>query len=150
VIQPEPDDEGRSADAAGRSVTFDQIVADWVADGSVPTWPNESGPVTVEAAEPATPVPPPAPVARRQAAEEEHFIPPDPPPLPHLGPPAIVGLTLLVLGVILAVTPQVAGLNETTGLPLGLLTLALGLGWLVLRSWPTDEADDDDNDGAVL
>jgi hypothetical protein len=168
VIHPESDDEGRSADAAGRSTTFDEIVASWVAEGSVPAWPEDPVRPDSPAPDPASATPPPAapppsaappptppPAAPHrgggyQVPEEEHFVPPDPPPLPHLGPPAIVGLTLLVLGIILAVTPQVVGLNESAGLPLGLLTLALGLGWLVLRSWPTDDADDDDDDGAVL
>lgn len=160
MIRPESDDEGRSADAASRSTTFDEIVASWVAEGSVPVWPEDpaapdSPPPPQPAAAPPPPAsapatPPAAPASGYRVPEEEHFVPPDPPPLPHLGPPAIVGLTLLVLGIILAVTPQVVGLNESAGLPLGLLTLALGLGWLVLRSWPTEEAEDDDDDGAVL
>lgn len=155
MSQPESDDEGRTADAAQRSATFDDIVASWVAEGSVPSWPDQAALGAPDPAEepaapslPAAPAPAPPPAAVRRP-EEEHFIPPDPPPLPHLGPPAIVGLTLLVLGIILAVTPQVVGLNQSAGLPLGLLTLALGLGWLVLRSWPTEEPDEDD-DGAVL
>ena len=153
MIQPESDDDGRAAEAAERPTTFDDIVASWLAEGSVPSWPDmiaaEADVATeVEAPAPA-PAPPPPSVVRRP--EEEHFIPPDPPPLPHLGPPAIVGLGLLVLGIILAVTPQIVGLKEPTGLPLGLVTLALGLGWLVLRSWPTEEAEDDEGDnGAVL
>jgi hypothetical protein len=150
VIQPEPDDEGRPADAAQRSATFDEIVASWVDEGSVPSWPDEVATTTPEGEAPVqAPAPAPAPAAVRRPEEEEHFIPSDPPPLPHLGPAAIVGLALLVLGIILAVTPQMVGLNETAGLPLGLLTLALGLGWLVLRSWPIEEPDDD-GDGAVL
>jgi hypothetical protein len=39
------------------------------------------------------------------------------------------------------------------GLPLGLVCLASGLGWLVLRLWPGPQfgsSDDDDDDGAVL
>jgi hypothetical protein len=181
VNHPESEDDGRSgADAVRRAATFDDIVASWVAEGTVPAWPSETGTTTGaetptdpappkpprtpsspdDVAGPATrpitpPVPPPPPAAPparapRPPAHEEHFVPPDPPPLPHLGPPAIVGLTLLVLGIILAVTPQVVGLNESAGLPLGLLTLALGLGWLVLRTWPTEEPDDSDDDGAVL
>jgi hypothetical protein len=182
VGHPDSDDEGRSADAAAppsappsaQPSTFDDIVAGWLAEGSVPTWPDEPGltdPLTdpstdtapptdapVVAPEPATPPAPPPPGAPATRPgptlgyprpEDEHFIPPDPPPLPHLGPRAIVGLGLLVLGIILAVTPQVVGLDEPAGLALGLLSLALGLGWLVLGAWPSDESEEDD-DGAVL
>jgi hypothetical protein len=152
--QPESDDEGSAADAAAPSATFDEIVSSWLADGSVPAWPDEpatSAPETEVAgvSEVAVPTPTPTPAPARRP-EEEHFIPPDPPPLPRLGPPAIVGLTLLVFGIIMAVTPQMIGLNESAGLPLGLVTLALGLGWLVLRAWPSERDQDEDGDGAVL
>ncbi len=70
--------------------------------------------------------------------------------MPHLGPPAVVGLALLSIGVVLLVAPEVFGLRSTAGLPLGLLSLALGLGWLVLRAWPSEKTDDEDDDGAVL
>jgi hypothetical protein len=158
VSYPESDDERRFAEAAHRSATFEDIVSGWLAEGTVPAWPaarptepaEPAGAAASAPPPPAVPPPPAPPSAPPRPPMEEHFIPPDPPPLPHLGPPAIVGLTLLVLGIILAVTPQVVGLNESAGLPLGLLTLALGLGWLVLRSWPTEEPDSEEDDGAVL
>jgi hypothetical protein len=85
--------------------------------------------------------------------DEEHYVPPEPPPLPRLGPPAIVGLVLLALGLILVLVPNWVGVGPAYGLPLGLLSLAAGLGWLVLRLWP-DPPDvappDDDDDGAVI
>jgi hypothetical protein len=85
--------------------------------------------------------------------DEEQYVPPEPPPLPRLGPPAIVGLVLLALGLILVLVPQWVGVGPAYGLPLGLLSLAAGLGWLVLRLWP-DPPDvappDEDDDGAVL
>ena len=102
---------------------FDAIVAGWRREGGVPCWP-EDGEQTVPAL-------PPAP-----APEDEHFIPPEPPPLPRLGPPAIVGLVLLGLGLILVLVPGWVGVGPAYGLPLGLFTLAAGLGWLVLRLWP--------------
>jgi hypothetical protein len=85
--------------------------------------------------------------------QDEHFVPPEPPPLPRLGPPAAVGLVLLALGLVLVVAPGVLGMSSVYGLPLGLLSLAAGLGWLVLRLWPSSaepDFDDDDDDGAVL
>lgn len=120
---------------------FDAIVAGWRDEGEVPQWPA--------APEPAAPAPavasPPTP-----APEDEHFVPPEPPPLPRLGPPAAVGLVLLVLGVVLVSAPGWVGVPSSYGLPLGLLTLAAGLGWLVLRLWPTPPGPGDDDDGAIL
>lgn len=115
---------------------FDAIVAGWKRDGEVPEWPTR--------AEPPAPVAPPAPPV------EEHFVPPEPPPLPRLAAPVAVGLVLLVLGIVLVSAPGWVGVPGTYGLPLGLLTLAAGLGWLVLRLWPTPPGPGDDDDGAVL
>lgn len=86
------------------------------------------------------------------APEDEHYVPPEPPPLPRLGPPAIVGLVLLALGLILVLVPGWVGVGPAYGLPLGLLSLAAGLGWLVLRLWPDPDGagPSPDDDGAVL
>jgi hypothetical protein len=85
--------------------------------------------------------------------EDLHYVPPEPPPLPRLGPPAVVGLVLLALGLVLVLVPNWVGVGPAYGLPLGLLSLAAGLGWLVLRLWP-DPPDalppDEDDDGAVI
>jgi hypothetical protein len=101
--------------------------------------------------EPSPPVHRPGPVPT--APEDDHFVPPEPPPLPRLGPPAVVGLVLLVLGLVLVSTPAWVGVPPVYGLPLGLLSLASGLGWLVLRLWPSPPDDDGpggDDDGAVI
>jgi hypothetical protein len=83
--------------------------------------------------------------------EDEHYVPPEPPPLPRLGPPAIVGLVLLALGLILVLAPNWVGVGPAYGLPLGLLTLAAGLGWLVLRLWPDPpEPPSGSDDGAII
>ena len=124
---------------------FDAIVAGWHSEGEVPQWPTAPAP-----AAPAVPAPAPAPAPAAED-EDEHFVPPDPPPLPRLGPPAAVGLVLLVLGVVLVSAPGWVGVPGTYGLPLGLLTLAAGLGWLELRLWPTPPGPgDDDDDGAFV
>lgn len=120
-------------------VSFDDIVSGWRREGPVPEWPADGITPPEPTVEPVVPV----------AAQEEHFVPPEPPPLPRIGPPAAVGLVLLVIGVVLVATPGWMGVSTVYGLPLGLLTLAAGLGWLVLRLWPTPPEDDDD-DGAVL
>jgi hypothetical protein len=85
--------------------------------------------------------------------DEEHFVPPEPPPLPPIGPPALVGLALVGAGLLLLVSPGWLGVGDTYGLPLGLVAIAAGLGWLVLRLWPDAPHADDDvypDDGAVL
>jgi hypothetical protein len=132
--EPEPDD-------------FESIVDGWRREGRVPAWPGDDespGPLLPEPPEDETP---PAP------ADEGHFVPPEPPPLPRIGPPAAVGLALLCLGVVLIAHPALIGVPTTYGLPLGLLTLAAGLGWLVLRLWPAAPPrgdGDGPDDGAVL
>jgi len=80
----------------------------------------------------------------------DHFVPPEPPPLPRIGPPALVGFALLALGLTLVTAPEIVGISSVYGLPLGLLALASGLGWLVLRLWPGPPDDLDDDDGAQL
>jgi hypothetical protein len=125
----------------------------------VPAWPGDDRPSTEPPRTPPFAVPPVdatpvAPVHRPHEPESErfeHFVPPEPPPLPRIGPPAAVGITLLVLGLTLVIAPGVVGISNVYGLPLGLLALASGLGWLVLRLWPAppDERDEDD-DGAQL
>ncbi|MCO1655860.1 DUF308 domain-containing protein [Pseudonocardia humida] len=165
--RPQPSGGGRAPDE------FDAIVAAWRREGPVPVWPDddlfaesapaadkETGPDldTPTAPTPAAatgPVPPPSgprdhsPPTR---PEDEHYIPPEPPPLPRLGPPAIVGLVLLGLGLLLVLVPGWLGVGPAYGLPLGLLTLAAGLGWLVLRLWPDPPTPprDGDDDGAVI
>lgn len=125
---------------------FDRIVAAWRREKSVPAWPDDDDEPTAPRPRP-TPAPPPPP-----PTDEDHFVPPEPPPLPKVGPPAIVGLGLLALGLVLVTVPWWVGVPDTYGLPLGLLTLAAGLGWLVLRLWPDPAggAEGDDDDGAVL
>ena len=138
---------------------FEAIVAGWRREGAVPTWPGDDRPPsepprTPPFAAPAV-TPPVTPLPHRPYEPEtdrfDHFVPPEPPPLPRLGPPAAVGITLLVLGLTLVISPAVVGVSNVYGLPLGLLALASGLGWLVLRLWPAppDERDEDD-DGAQI
>ena len=139
---------------------FEAIVAVWRNEGDVPEWPDDEPRETAVAPtdlEDPAPDPRPAPTLPPRSysppplPEDEHFIPPEPPPLPRLGPPALVGLTLIAIGIVLVVSPGWMGLPDPYGLPLGLVGLAAGLGWLVLRLWP-DPPDrrDEDDDGAVI
>lgn len=154
-------DERAQPDGAARD-EFEAIVAGWRREGHVPQWPDDlpdrDGPADLVEPAPAVappprssqPGPPPDPAP---LPEEEHFVPPEPPPLPRLGPPALVGLTLIGIGLVLVMAPGWLGVPDPYGLPLGLVGLASGLGWLVLRLWPDPpgrRADGDDDDGAVL
>ncbi|WP_130289654.1 DUF308 domain-containing protein [Pseudonocardia sediminis] len=174
----EPDDTGDTtpdrADSSGDA--FDRIVASWRDEGSVPSWPDAGPPsspvapastddapapaVTPPAAAPPAvtpPATPPAAVHRpgpEQPIDDDHFHPPEPPPLPRPGPPALVGAVLIGIGLLLVAVPETLGLSSLYGLPLGLVGIAAGLTWLVMRMWPSDDADDhytdDGDDGAVL
>ena len=148
-------------DPSGRDHTADQfeaIVAGWRREGVVPAWPGDERPPaepprTPPVAMPAVPLFQPA-TADAETDQLEHYVPPEPPPLPRLGPPAVVGFSLLALGLILVTVPGLVGVPNLYGLPLGLLVLAAGLGWLVLRLWPDSasamDRDDDPDGGAIL
>lgn len=146
-----PGDASRSPDDE-----FERIVAAWRDEGSVPDWPDAPAATSPEPPAPPAPAPEPPPVHRpgpEEVAEDDHYHPPEPPPLPRPGPPAVVGGGLIVLGLVLIAVPETLGLSSLYGLPLGLLGIAAGLTWLVMRMWPSTDADDPhdgDDDGAVL
>ncbi len=66
--------------------------------------------------------------------DDEHFVPPEPPPLPK--PSRSMGIVALfvVLGLVLLIAPHVIGLGVTVATPLGILSLAASLGFLLLRA----------------
>jgi hypothetical protein len=167
-VNRDPDERPQPDGAAPDE--FEAIVALWRNDGDVPEWPDgdEPGDEPGEATQAGTaqadvdvpapqspPAPPPMPprsYSPPPLPEDEHFIPPEPPPLPRLGPPALVGLVLIAIGIVLVVAPGWLGIADPYGLPLGLVGLAAGLGWLVLRLWPdpSDRSDDEGDDGAIV
>jgi hypothetical protein len=134
-VNREPDPDG--SELGEGADEFEAIIAGWRDEGDVPRWPDQ-----------------PVPVVRRHepVEDDDHFVPPEPPPLPRIGPPAAVGMVLIVLGIVLIATPRWVGVPEIYGVPLGLVSIASGLAWLVLRLWPDHSADDrdDGDDGAVL
>ena len=85
------------------------------------------------------------PGSPRWPTEEDHFEPPEPPPLPVPRPRTVGGVALLAAGVLLLVAPNLLGLGQAVGTPLGLLALTAGIGTLVLglRSGPPPEGWDD-------
>lgn len=143
-------DERAQPDGVPADDEFETIVAGWRREGRVPSWPEDDrGPAALF--DPG--LFEPAPSRAATTPEEEHFVPPEPPPLPPIGPPALVGLALVGAGLLLLVSPGWLGVAEPYGLPLGLVGVAAGLGWLVLRLWPDAPESDHDNrpdDGAVL
>jgi hypothetical protein len=159
-VNREPDEPSGPDPAADE---FEAIVAGWRREGAVPTWPGDDRPPAEPPRTPPFAAPAVGPVPHRPYEPEsdrfEHFVPPEPPPLPRLGPPILVGLTLIGLGLVLVTFPGWVGVPQVYGLPLGLVAIAAGLGWLVLRLWPDpddvppplylDDPDDPDG-GAVL
>jgi hypothetical protein len=169
-VNRDPDERAQPDGAAPDE--FEAIVSAWRREGQVPQWPDDAdGPDKVgepvgeqsrglfEANTSTRPDPPaerpspdPAP-AHPDAVplDDDHFVPPEPPPLPRLGPPALVGLGLIGIGLLLVTVPGWI-VPEPYGLPLGLVGLASGLGWLVLRLWPDppSRGGDGDDDGAVV
>lgn len=137
-----PEDQPQSGEGVDE---FDAIVSDWRREGPVPVWPADDAELPGDPDLPETTVPPVPPIP-----DEGHFVPPEPPPLPRIGPPAAVGLVLLVAGIVLVAAPGWLGVSSSYGLPLGLLALAAGLGWLVLRLWPRPPAPGEHDDGAVV
>ena len=85
-------------------------------------------------------------------AEDEHFVPPEPPPLPRLRPGTIFGIVLLAVGVFLLAGPNLIGLAPRIATPLALVSLAAGIGWLVLRmrQGPPSGPDSGWDNGAQL
>jgi hypothetical protein len=84
-----------------------------------------------------------------EAEEEGHFVPPEPPPLPRLRAGTLFGILLLAVGVLLLAGPQLIGLAPRVATPLSLVSLAAGIGWLVLRT-RRGPPDSDRDDGAQV
>ncbi|HEX5118926.1 MAG TPA: hypothetical protein VFW65_27385 [Pseudonocardiaceae bacterium] len=123
------------------------IEADEFGVGSPSSSPSPEPPV--DAAPPAVP-PPPVPDPPVEWDDEEHFVPPEPPPLPKMRPSTIFGIVLLVIGGFLLAAPSVIGLEPRIATPLALVSMAAGIGWLVLRMRQGPPPDSGWDDGAQL
>lgn len=143
-----PSDADRPADTAG-GLFEPSRKPDPAPDPTPPPAPDPAS----DSAPDTQPLGPPVPDRLFEPSDDDHFVPPEPPPLPRLGPPALIGLGLIGLGLVLLLVPGWI-VPEPYGLPLGLVGLASGLGWLVLRLWPDSPSrggdDDGDDDGAVI
>jgi hypothetical protein len=83
-------------------------------------------------------------------AEDEHFVPPEPPPLPRLRPGTVFGILLMAVGIVLLAAPNVIGLAPRIATPLALVSMAAGIGWLVLRMRSGPPPNSGWDDGAQL
>ncbi|SDC48675.1 hypothetical protein [Actinokineospora iranica] len=157
-----PGDGPEDVDAA-----FAQIVAGLERDGVGRNLPSEAevkrdhaeSPRPGDADQPAEPPGPPPPTAWRGHDTEidwsddnadEHYEPPEPPPLPRLRPATIVAIALLVAGVVLLILPSVIGLGARIATPIALLSLASGIGLLLLRARRHPHEYPDGDDGAQV
>lgn len=151
---------------------FAEIVAELEQDPQLAQWPDEresdptdsaadpgsadaSGPLAPGPVEPAGPVDraeTPTSGPRDWTAEDEdegHFVPPEPPPLPKPRASTIGGISLVLIGVLLLAAPGLAGAASTVSLPLGLVAISGGIGWLLFRMRQSPPRHEDD-DGAQL
>jgi hypothetical protein len=81
--------------------------------------------------------------------EDEHFVPPEPPPLPTPRPTTLIGFVVIALGVLLLLVPGLAGLSTSFTMPLGLVLISAGIGWLLLRLRHGGPPNSDDNGAQV-
>jgi hypothetical protein len=83
------------------------------------------------------------------SSDEEHFEPPPPPPFPRPSRNTVLAVLLVLIGVLLMAVPRLIGMDDRTGLTLGVLAVLAGGVLLVLR---LREARDEDgpDDGAVV
>ncbi|MCI2421286.1 DUF308 domain-containing protein [Saccharopolyspora sp. K220] len=130
---------------------FAEIVADLERDSTFARWPEEAadraedtGEETVELETPPGPEAGPRDWTAAPDEEEEHFVPPEPPPLPTPRPTTLIGIAVIVVGVLLLLVPGLAGLSSAITLPLGLVLISAGIGWLLLRLRQGPPNSDDD------
>jgi uncharacterized membrane protein len=150
---------------------FAEIVADLEREGVGATLFDDEFERELRAAEPTSPVVPPEPAPEPPAqdvakppgwrtpdtewdpdavAEDEHYVPPDPPPLPRLRAGTVFGIVLLAIGIFLLAGPSLIGLEPRIATPLALISMAAGIGWLVLRMRQGPPPDSGWDDGAQL
>ncbi|MGW1678984.1 DUF308 domain-containing protein [Saccharopolyspora sp. NPDC002376] len=138
---------------------FAEIVADLERDENFARWPEDREPVdegerpdAPPAVEPTSIEPAPTKPADSgprdwtptTAEEDEHYVPPEPPPLPTPRATTLIGIAVIMVGVLFALVPGLAGLSSTVTLPLGLVLISGGIGWLLLRLRQPPRSSDDD------
>lgn len=66
--------------------------------------------------------------------DDAHFVPPEPPPLPRPSRSMMVVGLFFLIGLVLLIAPGLLGIGTTVATPLGMLSLAAGLGFLLLHA----------------
>ncbi|WP_019853479.1 DUF308 domain-containing protein [Actinopolyspora mortivallis] len=142
---------------------FAEIVAELERDSSLPQWPEDArarpdtddptpqaGPAALEA--PDTAEAGPRDWAPDERGEDEgHYEPPEPPPLPTPHAGTLGGVLLVMLGILVLVVPVAASSLGPLTLPVGLIAISAGIGWLLLRLRREDpEAENGWDDGAQV
>jgi hypothetical protein len=76
--------------------------------------------------------------------DEDHYRPPEPPPLPKPRLTTIIGFAAIGAGFILLLVPGLTGRLGPVAVPLGLVAISVGIGWLLfrMRQGPPDSGDD--------
>lgn len=139
-------------------------LAQWPDEQAPQPWPTDSaGPTDSPApAEPPRSIESPGPIEPAPAAssgprdwsvddeeDEGHFVPPEPPPLPKPRASTLGAAALVLVGALLLIMPGLAGAASTVSLPLGLVAISAGIGWLLFRMRHGPPHHDED-DGAQL
>lgn len=83
-------------------------------------------------------------------SDDEHYEPPEPPPMPRLRAGTIVAIAMLALGALLLVAPALIGIPDRIATPIALVSLATGIGLLVLRMRSGPPPDTGWDDGAQV
>ncbi|MFI0466487.1 DUF308 domain-containing protein [Saccharopolyspora sp. 5N102] len=142
---------------------FAEIVADLERDSTFARWPEDAPGETTDTAGTASAVADVAevePKAARDAGprdwapgpeeEEEHFVPPEPPPLPTPRPTTLLGIAVIAVGVLVLLVPGLAGMSSSLSMPLGLVLISAGIGWLLLRLRQGPPPNTSNDDGAQV
>jgi hypothetical protein len=177
--EPDDPDPSREPTESDIDAAFAQIIAGWE-ENARPHWPpgsdpddagtrqagqavpvpgQSSGPDGLDGdgpdigSEPTEEIPTPADFAGLLEPvddEDDHYIPPEPPPLPRPQPATVGAVLLFALGVVLLTAPELVGLSDQYGLPLGLLSITGAIVWLVARLRQGPPTDSGWDDGAQL
>jgi hypothetical protein len=137
------DDPARRGGTSGTGGTIDATV-----DGRHDTGFDPA----LEAALEATPTDeiPAQDLAEPLDDDDDHYVPPEPPPLPRPQPATLGAVLLLALGIVMVAFPQLIGMSDQYGLPLGLLCFTGAIVWLVARLRQGPPNDSGWDDGARL
>lgn len=85
-----------------------------------------------------------------QLDEDEHFVPPEPPPVQKPRQGTVVAWLFMAAGLIMLIAPGVMAMSPAVSLPFGILSLAAGLGLLLIRIKDGPPPGADPHDGSQV